>query len=242
MNCPSDPGRPRSDLTTAVSDDGPDQQVITEAPAVIASGRAGRLGDALAGAIAPVTGDRADAVASALRAAAYQARQTRASLIREKATIRSYMAAWLVPADDTLARWRTGDCTLSVAVTAWLLHGLRYPWIRDHLWASLDPAWNQAHTALLIHLARHAVTPAVTPAPLSLLAFTAWQAGNGPLAAAALDRAAAASPRYQLAGVIRQALRAGSPPSLARLPMTTAQVDDSYTQRTLRVPLRKFRC
>jgi hypothetical protein len=61
-----------------------------------------------------------------------------------------------------------------------------------------------------------------------LLAFTAWQRGNGALANIALDRALADQPGYSMATLLRQALDGGAPPSMARLPMTPEEVAASY--------------
>jgi len=62
-----------------------------------------------------------------------------------------------------------------------------------------------------------------------LLAFTAWQSGEGALANIALDRALADIPGYSMALLLRDALAAGMPPSAARLPMTPEEVAASYT-------------
>ena len=66
------------------------------------------------------------------------------------------------------------------------------------------------------------------PAPASLLAFTAWQAGDGALANIAIDRALAADPAYSMALLLRDIMDAGVPPSEARMPMTPDQVAASY--------------
>jgi hypothetical protein len=68
------------------------------------------------------------------------------------------------------------------------------------------------------------------PAPAALLAFTAWQCGDGALANIALERALAANPRYSMALLLRDILDAGVPPSQARLPMTPEEVADCYDQ------------
>jgi hypothetical protein len=65
-------------------------------------------------------------------------------------------------------------------------------------------------------------------APASLLAFVAWQAGDGALANVALDRALADNRRYSMARLLRRALDSGAPPSVARLPMSPEQVAASY--------------
>jgi hypothetical protein len=56
----------------------------------------------------------------------------------------------------------------------------------------------------------------------------AWQSGNGALANVALDRALADDPDYSMAHLLRQVISAGAPPSMARLPMTPAEVSASY--------------
>jgi Domain of unknown function (DUF4192) len=89
------------------------------------------------------------------------------------------------------------------------------------------PGHHAAHLALWGDIVRHATDPWL-PAPASLLAFTAWQAGDGPLANMALDRALAADPGYSMALLLRDILDAGVPPSQARLPMTPEEVADSY--------------
>jgi hypothetical protein len=70
--------------------------------------------------------------------------------------------------------------------------------------------------------------PAYLPSPACLLAFTAWQSGNGALANVALDRALAVDPGYSMALLLRDTIDAGAPPSLARLPMTPEEVAASY--------------
>ncbi len=73
--------------------------------------------------------------------------------------------------------------------------------------------------------------PEFVPAPASLLAFTAWQSGEGALANVAVERALAADPAYSMALLIGQAVQAGLPPSAARLPMTQDEVAASYATR-----------
>ena len=64
--------------------------------------------------------------------------------------------------------------------------------------------------------------------PACLLAVTAWQGGDGALANIALDRALADTPGYPMALLLRDALDAGAPPSVATPPPTPEQVADSY--------------
>ena len=91
----------------------------------------------------------------------------------------------------------------------------------------MDAGYRAAHLRLWTDVVRRA-TPAYLPAPASLLAFTAWQSGEGALANIAIDRALAADPGYSLAQLLRDIMDAGVPPSAARVPMTPEQVAASY--------------
>ena len=128
------------------------------------------------------------------------------------AMITTYRAGGRYTADYQLAR-------MTVA-----LRDLR---VRDDAWARMDPAHRDAHRRLWIDVARHA-QPGYVAAPAALLAFVAWQCGDGALANVALDRALADDPRYSMALLLRQVITAGAPPSLARLPMTPEEVAASY--------------
>jgi hypothetical protein len=99
--------------------------------------------------------------------------------------------------------------------------------VRDDAWARMDPAHRDAHRRLWIDVTRRA-QPGYVAAPAALLAFVAWQCGDGALANVALDRALADDPRYSMALLLRQVITAGAPPSLARLPMTPEEVAASY--------------
>ena len=91
----------------------------------------------------------------------------------------------------------------------------------------MDPAHRHAHQRLWTDLARHA-QPGYVAAPACLLAFTAWQSGDGALANLALDRALADTPGYSMALLLRDAIDAGAPPSMAVPPMTPEEVAASY--------------
>ena len=71
-----------------------------------------------------------------------------------------------------------------------------------------DGPWAQrrAHLRLWSDLTRLA-RPGYVAAPASLLAFVAWQAGDGALANVALDRALADDPRYSMARLLRAGAR-----------------------------------
>jgi hypothetical protein len=94
----------------------------------------------------------------------------------------------------------------------------------------MDSAHRDAHRRLWTDLVRRA-QPGYVAAPASLLAFTAWQGGDGALANIAIDRALADAPGYSMALLLQEALDAGMPPSAATLPMTPEQVADSYAAR-----------
>jgi hypothetical protein len=93
----------------------------------------------------------------------------------------------------------------------------------------MDPGHADAHLRLWTDLTRRA-QPGYVAAPASLLAFVAWQSGDGALANVALDRALADDPQYSMAQLLRQVITAGTPPSLARLPMTPEEVAASYDE------------
>ncbi|MGH3207103.1 MAG: DUF4192 domain-containing protein [Trebonia sp.] len=99
--------------------------------------------------------------------------------------------------------------------------------VRDDAWARMDPEHQGAHLRLWTDLTRLA-RPGYVAAPASLLAFVAWQAGDGALANVALDRALADNARYSMALLLREALDSGAPPSMARLPMTPEEVSAAY--------------
>jgi hypothetical protein len=107
--------------------------------------------------------------------------------------------------------------------------------IRDDAWARMVPDQVQPHLRLWTDLVRR-VPARYVPAPASLLAFTAWQAGNGALANVAAQRALAADPGYSMALLLLEAIGAGIPPSAARLPMTPEEVAASYARAEPREP------
>jgi hypothetical protein len=102
--------------------------------------------------------------------------------------------------------------------------------VRDDFWSRLAPGDRMGNLRLLRELTRLAC-PGYVAAPASLLAFTAWQCGNGALANVALDRALADDPGCKAAQVLRAAVSAGAPPSMARVPMTPEQVAEEYASQ-----------
>jgi hypothetical protein len=110
---------------------------------------------------------------------------------------------------------------------AWLSVALTSLQVRDDAWARMDMDFRDTHRRLWTDVVRRA-EPQYVPAPASLLAYTAWQSGNGALANVALERALEADPSYSMALLLRDVIDAGAPPSMARLPMTPEEVAASY--------------
>ncbi len=142
--------------------------------------------------------------------------------------------------------YRSGGSVRSIGQLAWLAVLLGDIRVRDDAWARMDPAHRDDHCRLWADILRSAATDCV-PAPASLLAFTAWQTGNGALAAVAVDRALAADPGYSMAHLLGSAIQAALPPAAARMPMTPAAVAASYAVpvsadrdvRSRRIPRRR---
>ena len=185
---------------------------------------------ALAGTLAPVTGAAAHAMEQATR----RARDRAAGLAAPEG------AAGLPPGDrlldagrqavqEAIATYRGGGRVTGDDQVAWLSVVLALLPVRDDAWARMDPeaALRAAHLRLWADLVRRSCR-AYRPAPASLLAFTAWQSGDGALANIALDMALEADPGYSLALLLRDIMEAGVPPSAARLPMTPEQVAAGY--------------
>ena len=179
--------------------------------------------DAVAARIAPVTGPAAqamrDATAQAERAAARLAATSGPQALDQRG-----LAAVAI----AVGTYVEGKCLHRESEFAWLGLGLTRLRVRDDAWAQMDPASSVIFQELWADVVRH-VQPGYLAAPASLLAFAAWQNGNGALANLALDRALADQPRYSLALLLRGILDAGVPPSAAVPPMTPGQVADSYT-------------
>ena len=110
---------------------------------------------------------------------------------------------------------------------AWLTLALLDLRIRDDAWARMDPAYWGEHLRLWTDLTRRARPGYVAPVA-SLLAFVAWQGGNGALANVALDRAQGDDPGYTMAILLRDVINAGTSPRRACLPMTPEEVAASY--------------
>jgi uncharacterized protein DUF4192 len=182
-----------------------------------------------ASSLAPVTGD----AAAAMTAAAGRAGDRAASLVKTARDGGSCDSRRLLidqgrrAVRGAIRAYRAGNRITDPDRLAWLMVVLANLPVRDDAWARMVPEHARAHLALWGDIVRHASGRWV-PAPASLLAFTAWQAGDGTLATIALERALAADPGYSMARLLRDILDAGVPPSAARLPMTPREVADSY--------------
>ncbi|MEV4540075.1 DUF4192 domain-containing protein [Micromonospora echinaurantiaca] len=122
---------------------------------------------------------------------------------------RSLRAAGVAAVRAALRRQRRGE-RLTDDEVAWLSLLLTHLPVRDHAWDRTDG--RDADIALWTDVLRRA-EPELTAAPASLLAFAAWRAGQGALAAVALERALTEHPDYTLAGLLDDLLRRGVPPS-----------------------------
>ena len=185
----------------------------------------------LAATVAPVDGEVADAMDRATTKAQEQVARliARAARSGRRASIRRLIAtAGLRAVRQAIDRYRRGS-SVGPEAAAWLTVVLRDLRVRDDAWARMLPEHRSAHLRLWTDLTRMA-RPGFVPAPASLLAFVAWQSGNGALANVALDRALADDPYYSMARLLQQAIDSGAPPSLARLPMTPEEVAASYDE------------
>ena len=183
--------------------------------------------DELAAILAPLTGPAAETMrqetARAERVAARLLTRTPTS-----STARPLIDRGLKAVQAAITAYRDGGAIELSGQFAWLALTLTSLQVRDDAWARMDPAHARAHQRLWTDLTRHA-QPGYIAAPAALLAFTAWQNGNGALANLALDRALTDTPGYSMAQLLRDAIDAGAPPSVAVLPMTPEEVAASYS-------------
>jgi hypothetical protein len=185
---------------------------------------------AVAARVAPLGGIAAESMRRATRRAERHVSQL---LARVRKSARLGAARRLIAAEglnavgSMIASYRAGGKYTTDYQIAWITVALRDLRVRDDAWARMDPRYLDAHRRLWTDVTRRA-QPGYVAAPAALLAFVAWQSGDGALANVALDRALADDPRYSMALLLRQVISAGAPPSLARLPMTPEEVAASY--------------
>jgi hypothetical protein len=205
-------------------------------PAGVALGDAGLTAypdrASLARTLAPASG----AVPS-MRAATGRALHRVQELIKEATSLpgggdalRLVTGAGLTAVQAAISTYRGGGQITDHDQIAWLAVTLADLRVRDDAWARMDPQFRDAHRRLWTDVVRLAPAGHV-PAPAALLAFTAWQAGEGALANVAVERALGADPGYSMALLLRDALASGMPPSVAVLPMTPEEVAASYAER-----------
>jgi hypothetical protein len=184
----------------------------------------------LAASLSSFYGKDAEVMHAATRHAEEQAARLVARVARSgqrRSAKRLIAAAGIEAVIEAIDTYRRGDRMLAGDALAWLSAMLRNLRVRDDAWARMDPAHKEAHLRLWTDLTRFARPGYIAPAA-SLLAFVAWQTGNGALANVALDRAVNDNPNYSMAHLLRQAIDSGAPPSMARSPMTPEEVAAVY--------------
>jgi hypothetical protein len=134
---------------------------------------------ALAATLAPVTGLAAAAAGREIQGAA-----ARATVL----TAREVFERGCAAVGEAISAYRAGGQAISGRALAELAVPLSGLAVRDIAWAWMDPGFAADHQRLWTDVMRQ-VPSRYRAAPASLLAFTAWQQGNGALANIALDRA-----------------------------------------------------
>ncbi|MFF0152533.1 DUF4192 domain-containing protein [Micromonospora sp. NPDC005203] len=165
---------------------------------------------ALVAQVAPVDGSARDA----LRAATARAELRLAELLDQAPSSdllgsRTMCAAGVAAVREAQRRQRRGE-RLDDDEVAWLSLLMVHLPIRDHAWERTDG--RDRDIALWTDVLRRA-EPKLAAAPGTLLAFAAWRAGQGALAAVALERTLSLHPDYALAVLLDDMLRRGVPPS-----------------------------
>jgi Domain of unknown function (DUF4192) len=185
---------------------------------------------AVAARVAPIGYIAAESMRQATRRAEQHVAQLLAKVRRSSrigAARHMIASEGLATVGGMITRYRGGGRFTSDYEVARITVALQDLRVRDDAWARMDPAHTAAHLRLWIDVVRRA-QPGYVAAPAALLAFVAWQSGEGALANVVLDRALADDPGYSMALLLRQVINAGAPPSLARLPMTPEEVAASY--------------
>jgi hypothetical protein len=184
----------------------------------------------LAATLAPLAGESGDLMHAATRSAEERAARLVARVARSghrRSARRLIAAAGIEAVIEAIETYRRGEAIPAGNALAWLSVMLRDLRVRDDAWARMDPDYKEAHLRLWTDLTRLARPGYVAP-PAALLAFVAWQTGNGALANVALDRALGDNPGYSMGHLLRQAIDSGAPPSMARSPMTPEEVAAAY--------------
>ncbi|MFG2051584.1 DUF4192 domain-containing protein [Micromonospora sp. NPDC048935] len=165
---------------------------------------------ALVAQVAPVDGPDRDAA----RAATARARLRLTELHKQAPEndllgSRAVHTAGLAAVREAQRRQRRGE-RLDDDEMAWLSLLMTHLPVRDLAWERTDG--RDRDIALWTDVLRRA-EPELVAAPGTLLAFAAWRAGQGALAAVALERTLSLHPDYPLAVLMDDMLRRGVPPS-----------------------------
>src|SRR5208282_1916627 len=146
---------------------------------------------AVAARVSPLGGITAESMRQATRRAERHVTQLLAKVRKSarRGAVRHLIAAeGLAEVGATIAAYRAGGRYATDYQVAWVTVALRDLRVRDDAWARMDPAYLDAHLRLWTDVTRRA-QPGYVAAPAALLAFVAWQSGDGALANVALDRA-----------------------------------------------------
>ncbi|SCL15651.1 DUF4192 domain-containing protein [Micromonospora inyonensis] len=183
---------------------------------------------ALTAQVAPVEGP----VREAVREATVRARERLGDLLGAVAPEELISGEAMIGAarqahHAAVERTRRGERSTDDEI-AWLGVLLTFVPARDVVWERTDGA--DEHIVLWTDVFRRS-EPEVTAAPGCLLAFAAFRAGQGALAAVALERVLARNPDYPMALLLDDLLRRGVPPArLANWPV----LNDKRTSRRRR--------
>ncbi|WP_103937397.1 DUF4192 domain-containing protein [Thermomonospora echinospora] len=153
----------------------------------------------------------------------------------QPAQIRERMVEEAVPLIAGLTARAAGADPPSDDEIAWLgvlLTDLR---VRDEAWVRMNADDPAADIAFWRDVLRRVEDP-YAAAPACLLAYAAYTNGDGGLANVALDRALATDPAYSLAGILREVIDAGIPPSKARLSLTPEELAAAYAEQDQNPP------
>jgi hypothetical protein len=213
-------------------DQGKEFDQVNATSAVMAAAGERVLADrgAVGAGLAPVRGVAAESMRKATRRAEQHVTQVLAKVrksVRVGAARHMLASEGLAAVASMIATYRAGGKYGTDYQLAWLTVALKDLRVRDDAWARMDPRDRDAHLRLWTDVVRRA-QPGYVAAPAALLAFVAGQDGNGVLANIALDRALEDTPGYSMATLLRQVITAGAPPSMARLPLTPAEVAACY--------------
>jgi len=126
-----------------------------------------------------------------------------------------------------LARGSVAEFLADDDLVAWLGVVLTHVRVRDEAWVRIDPDHPQPHIELWREVVRRVEEPYVA-GPACLLAYAAFVGGDGGLANVALDRADQADPQYTMAGLLRDVMQAGLPPTAVRLRMTPEDLAEAW--------------